>query len=93
MTTDPNEAAPMEPFLCIQVPCALPLRTIEVPREVTAVDGCDCGGCQWHAEGCSIWGIPREDAMAAIADAEARSRAFTDALNAQLVTAGLRRPT
>jgi hypothetical protein len=74
----------------MEVPDPLPLRTIEVPREVTQVSGCDCGGLDWHRAadalhpGCSIWRIPHDQAMAAIDDAHERDRAFTAALNARL---------
>ena len=68
----------------------LPLRTIPVPREVTAVTGCDCGGLEWHRAagwgqpGCSIWNLPPGEAAAATDDALARLRDHTAALNAAL---------
>lgn len=71
-------------------PDPLPLRNIPVPREVTAVEGCDCGGLTWHrAEswgkpGCAIWSLPHGQQMAAIDAAEARLKAHTDALNERL---------
>jgi hypothetical protein len=73
-----------------EVPDPLPLRTIPVPREVSAVAGCDCGGVEWHRApdglnpGCSIWRVDHSVAVAAINDAHARERAFTDSLNARL---------
>jgi hypothetical protein len=64
---------------------------IPVPREVTAVAGCDCGGMQWHraasnwsGPGCSIWGLPPGEAAVAVDDAEARLAAYTAALNSAL---------
>ena len=75
------------------IPDPLPLRSIPVPPEVTAVAGCDCGGMEHHrvqtiydppGSGCSIWQLPPEDAQAAVDDAHARLRAFTDGLNARL---------
>jgi hypothetical protein len=75
----------------IEVPDPLPLRSIDVPPEVSRVAGCDCGGLQWHRasswdnpHGCSIWDMPPEEAQAAIDDALAREQAFTAALNAKL---------
>lgn len=72
------------------VPGAFPLRTIGVPREVTSVAGCDCGGLQWHraadwrGPGCSIWNEAHEARMAAVDDAERHLRIFTAGLNAQV---------
>jgi hypothetical protein len=74
----------------MDVPDPLPLRTIPVPREVTQVDGCDCGGIEWHrmdgpyGPACSIWSVPHEQAMAAIAASNERERQFGEALNAKL---------
>lgn len=74
----------------MNVPDPLPLRTIEVPREVTQVAGCDCGGIDWHRApgfghpGCSIWQVPHEQAQAAIDAANAREREFTAELNRKL---------
>jgi hypothetical protein len=74
-----------------EVPDPLPLRSIDVPLEVSAVAGCDCGGIQWHRssswsdpDGCSIWQLPPDERQANMDDAEARLGAFTDALNAKL---------
>lgn len=82
---NPNEApATREARISALVPDPLPLRNIDVPREVTQVEGCDCGGIDWHAEGCPIWQVPRDQAHAAIADAKAREQAFTAELNRKL---------
>jgi len=83
----------------VNVPDPLPLRTIEIPREVTQVEGCSCGGLEWHAEGCPIWQLPQEQALAAVAGARAREKAFGDELNRKLrhatdgIIEGLRRKT
>jgi hypothetical protein len=68
----------------MNAPDPLPLRTIEVPREVIQVKGCSCGGLEWHVEGCSIWRLPRDQALAAIDSARAREQAFGDELNRKL---------
>jgi hypothetical protein len=76
----------------MDVPAPLPLRTIEVPREVSAVEGCDCGGLDWHRGAaswsplapCSIWQLPPDQAQAAIDAAHERMAAFTAELNRRL---------
>lgn len=68
----------------MDIPGPLPLRNIPVPREVAAVTGCDCGGLEWHAGGCSIWRVPAAEARAAVDGALDRLQAFTDGLNARL---------
>jgi hypothetical protein len=74
----------------MDIPDPLPLRTIEAPQEVTQVAGCDCGGLDWHRAAswsypaCSIWQVPRDQAMAAIDDAREREKTFIAALNARL---------
>lgn len=77
----------------MDVPDPLPLRNIEVPREVTAVDGCTCGGATWHrvpqfwddpASGCALFSLPPEQARAAVEAAEDREAAWGAALNARL---------
>jgi hypothetical protein len=55
-----------------------------VPREVTAVAGCDCGGLQWHGTGCSIWKLSEPAARAALDAAEDRLSAYMAKLNASL---------
>ena len=67
-----------------QVPDPLPLRTIPVPPEVTAVTGCDCGGLEWHREDCTIWAVPSADMRAAVDAALGREAAFGAELNARL---------
>jgi hypothetical protein len=66
------------------VPGPLPLRNIEVPREVTAVTGCDCGGLEWHDVNCTAWELSLEQRTAAIAYAQDRLAVFTDGLNTRL---------
>jgi hypothetical protein len=68
----------------VNVPDPLPLRTIEVPREVTRVDGCDCGGLEWHATDCALRNLPHEQALAVVDAASQRLREFTAELNSRL---------
>jgi hypothetical protein len=68
----------------MSVPDPLPLRSIEVPREVSQAEGCSCAGLEWHAEGCAIWLLPDEQRRAAIVAALGRERAFTAELNRKL---------
>lgn len=68
----------------VTVPDPLPLRTITVPPEVTAVAGCDCGGLDWHRTDCTIRTLPFEIAQAAIDAANKQCQAFTDGLNERL---------
>ena len=68
----------------MKVPDPLPLRTIEAPREVDQVEGCSCGGLEWHAGGCSIWLLPPEQIRAAAGAAHERGAAFTAELNRKL---------
>jgi hypothetical protein len=58
-----------------------PMNPPQLTREDRWVAGCSCGGLQWHAEGCTLFAMDRETALAAIADAEAVVRAHTDWLN------------
>lgn len=58
--------------------------TMPVPRDVTAVHGCNCGGLTSHSTACTIFELPPEQAKAAMDDAEARLHRWTDALNNQL---------
>ena len=74
-----------------EVPDPLPLRSIDVPPEMSQVEGCDCGGVAWHRasswsdpQACSIWSLPPEQAQANIDAAHERERAFTAELNAKL---------
>lgn len=74
----------------IDIPDPLPLRSIPVPPEVTRVEGCNCGGVEWHlaeswgTPACSIWALPRDHVMAAIGESRARRRAFGAALDEKL---------
>jgi hypothetical protein len=61
-----------------------PLNPPQLSREDRAVAGCSCGGLNWHAQNCSIWLLSREQAQAAIGDAEAVVRRHGDMLNARL---------
>lgn len=62
----------------------LHLPVVPTPPEVSRVDGCSCNGLDWHLKDCAIFGIPREQAQAAIADAHQRLREHTEELNRQL---------
>jgi hypothetical protein len=61
-----------------------------VPAGVTQVDGCDCGGldyhraADWNHPGCAIWRLPSEQAQANVDDARERLREHTAALTARL---------
>ena len=68
----------------MEIPDPLPLRCIEVPDEVTRVNGCDCGGLDYHRWDCTIWSLPFDVRMTAVDAARAREQAFTAALNARL---------
>ncbi len=69
----------------------LDLRCRPVPPEISRVEGCDCGGSQWHRTDCAIWQLPRDVALAAVADAERRIAYHTAELNRRLHTALARR--
>lgn len=56
----------------------------QLPPEARRVAGCSCGGLQWHIQDCSIWAVDHDVAQEAIAAAQARMTAHTDALNAAL---------
>lgn len=74
----------------MSVPGPLPLRTIEVPAELTRVDGCNCGGLSFHRmphmghPGCSLLARSRDAQLAAIDAALERVSGFTKALNEEL---------
>lgn len=58
--------------------------SIPVPEHVTRVEGCDCGGLQWHATTCTLWKVDHDQRMAAVGDAERRLKEHTAELNRQL---------
>lgn len=62
----------------------LHLPVVPTPPEVTRVEGCSCKGIDWHVHDCTIFSVPPEQAMAAIAAAHRRIQDHTDALNRQL---------
>lgn len=61
----------------------------QTPKAVTRVNGCDCGGIEWHRvaspwsgeAGCAIWGLDREQFLANIDAANERSAAYCAELN------------
>jgi hypothetical protein len=55
-----------------------------VPPEVTRVDGCSCGGLDWHLQDCTIFSVPVGRAKEAIAATHQRLRDHTEELNRQL---------
>ena len=64
----------------------LSLRSLPVPPEVARVQGCTCGGLDWHAEGCGLFSVDKEQAAEAVAAAHRRLREHTDGLNDRLRT-------
>jgi len=48
----------------------------EIPQEVRQVEGCNCGGREWHKTTCTIFELPHDVAMAAKADADERVRQY-----------------
>jgi hypothetical protein len=72
----------------VNVPDPLPLRNIEVPREVTRVEGCDCGGMTLHRHDCSLRSLPPGQAQIEIELAQERLRGYTAALNRRLRESG-----
>ncbi len=69
-----------------RVPARVPaVATVHpVPPSVTAVAGCSCGGLEWHAQDCTIWTVPPDEAMNALGNARRRLREHTEDLNRQL---------
>ena len=61
-----------------------PMNPPQLSREDRAVAGCSCGGLHWHAEGCTLWSVDREEALAAIEDAEAVVKRHGEMLNRML---------
>lgn len=62
-----------------------------VPAGVAQVDGCTCGGLEWHqvpdprgGPGCALWSLPGDRALAAVDDARERLRAYVAGLSARL---------
>lgn len=72
-------------------PDPLPLRNIPVPAEVTRVEGCDCGGMEFHRVDCSLYSLPYDGQMAAVDAARDRLASYTADLNARLRQAVPRR--
>jgi hypothetical protein len=73
------------------VPDPFPLRNIPVPADVAAVDGCTCGGLEWHrteagwgGSGCALRSLPYEEMRSAVDAARDRLDAYVAALNARL---------
>jgi hypothetical protein len=62
--------------------------TTSIPENVTNVAGCDCGGTNIHVTTCSIFGLPPDEAMAAIQAANDRIQEWTDQLNASMASDG-----
>ena len=54
------------------------------PAEVTAVEGCGCGGVTMHRTACTIWVLPAEQREMAIDDTQARMGRYLAALNKEL---------
>lgn len=63
---------------------------IPIPREVTQVEGCDCGGTDYHSvasswdpdkPGCSLWNVPYEKRIAATEASRQRQREFNEEVN------------
>ena len=68
----------------MNIPDPLPLRNIVIPREITALPECSCGGVEWHTMTCSIRSLSAEQARAAVDAAIEREQAYVAALNAEL---------
>jgi hypothetical protein len=66
------------------VPDPWPLRNIPVPPEVSRVEGCDCGGLEYHRADCVIFALPEAERADVLDAARDRLAAFTAALNARL---------
>lgn len=62
----------------------LHLPVVPVPPEVSQVEGCSCRGLDLHLLDCTIFSVPREQGMAAIAAAHQRLWESADALTRQL---------
>lgn len=67
-----------------------PMNPPQLSREDRAVAGCSCGGLYWHrapgygVEACTLWSLPRAQALAAIEDAEAVVKRHGEMLNGML---------
>lgn len=62
----------------------LHLPVVTPPPEISRVDGCSCGGIDWHLNDCTIFRVPKEQALAAIAAAHQRMQDHADGLTRQL---------
>lgn len=52
-----------------------------IPKSVNRVDGCNCGGIEWHRVDCSITGLDRAQALANIDGVNERSAAYCAEIN------------
>lgn len=62
----------------------LNLPTVTPPPEISRVDGCSCGGLDWHLKECTIFTVSHGEAKEAVAAAHQRLRDFSDGLTRQL---------
>lgn len=67
-----------------QFPFSFPVGPIHVPPEVARVEGCDCGGLEYHRDSCSIFALGSAERLAAVDAAQARLREYTATLNTRL---------
>lgn len=65
----------------------LSLPSIPVPPEVSRVEGCTCGGLDWHRQDCTIFGLPEGQRAVAVDAAHQRLRDHTADLNRRLQAA------
>lgn len=55
-----------------------------VPLEITRVEGCDCGGLDFHRVDCTIFQLDRDRITANVDAARQRLRGYTAAMNKRL---------
>ncbi len=58
---------------------------LRVPRDVTQISGCNCGGHTYHRVDCALWDMTAEAAEEALAEASARLDRWTADLNRRLI--------